>query len=78
LALAACRVEAPELGRADPGDCSEVFTFYDRTLIVYESGFAEYQDGTGLYWAGEDLRQVPDDAIVNAFFHWNYDAQGLD
>jgi hypothetical protein len=45
---------------------------------VYESGFAEYQDGTGLYWAGEDLRQVPDDAIVNAFFHWNYDAQGLD
>jgi len=51
---------------------------FSRTLIVYESGFAEYEDdGTGVYWAGDDLREVPDEALVNAYFHLKYDPLDL-
>ena len=30
-----------------PGDCSEVFVLKGRTLILYESGYAEYVDEDG-------------------------------
>jgi hypothetical protein len=78
VALAACSRSNSRPAAPDLGDCSEVVTIYPRTLIVYESGFAEYEDDeTGVYWAGDDLRQVPDDALVHAYFHWKDADRGL-
>jgi hypothetical protein len=75
---AACSRSNSRPAAPDLGDCSEVVTIYPRTLIVYESGFAEYEDDeTGVYWAGDDLREVPDEALVNAYFHLKYDPLDL-
>ena len=78
VALAACSRSNSRLAAPDLGDCSEVLNMYPGTLIVYESGFTEYEnDEIGVYWAGDDLRQVPDDAIVNVYLHGKYEALGL-
>ena len=40
-----------------------------RTLILYESGYAEYVDEDGWLRVAESLGGIPDGEITNAYYH---------